>query len=83
MRGMLVHSHTKRWIQAAEDWKFRGDLIQVESLLKEIEAEGYTSTLDIPMNLFALAFADLRPNATVLVSVRDNEETCLKSFQSF
>jgi hypothetical protein len=82
MRGMLLHGHTERWVQAAEDWKFRGDLYEVESLLKEIEAEGYTSTLDLPMNLFALAFADLRPNAKVLFSVRDNEETWLKSFQA-
>jgi hypothetical protein len=82
MRNMMQHGHTDRWIQAAEDWKVRGDLNQVKSLLEEMEAEGYTATLDMPMNLFALAFAELRPKAKVLFSVRDSEEKWLASLQA-
>jgi hypothetical protein len=83
IRSMMQHGHTDRWIQAAEDWKVRGDLKQVETLLEEMEAEGYTATLDMPMNLFALAFSELRPKAKVLFSVRDNEEKWIFSFQAF
>jgi hypothetical protein len=82
-RSMIQLGHADRWLQAAEDWKVRGDLNQVESLLEEMEAEGYTATLDLPMNLFALAFAQIRPKAKVLFSVRDSEETWLSSFHSF
>jgi hypothetical protein len=81
-RNMMQHGHTDRWIQAAEDWKVRGDLNLVKSLVEEMEAEGYTATLDMPMNLFALAFAELRPKAQVLFSVRDSEEKWLSSFQA-
>jgi hypothetical protein len=81
VRNMMQHGHTARWVQAAEDWKLLGDLNEVKSLLEEMEAEGYTATLDMPMNLFALAFAELRPKAKVLFSVRDSEEKWLSSFQ--
>lgn len=82
MRSMMQHGHMYLWVQAAEDWKGRGDLNGVKTLLEEMEAEGYTATLDMPMNLFALAFANLRPKAKVLFSVRDDEEAWLSSFQA-
>jgi hypothetical protein len=82
IRNMMQHGHTDRWLQAAEDWKLLGDLEGVKALLEEMEAEGYTATLDMPMNLFALAFAELRPKAKVLFSVRDSEEIWLSSFQA-
>jgi hypothetical protein len=82
IRSMMQHGHTDRWIQAAEDWKVRGDLKPVETLLEEMEGEGYTATLDMPMNLFALAFSELRPKAKLLFSVRDNEEKWIYSVQT-
>jgi hypothetical protein len=82
MRGIIQHGHIDRWIQAAEDWKERDDLEGVKALLEDMEAKGYTATLDLPMNLFALAFADLRPKAKVLFSVRDSEEKWVSSFQA-
>ncbi|GAX23352.1 hypothetical protein FisN_15Lh067 [Fistulifera solaris] len=80
-RSMLEHSeHIPRWLRAAEDYKQHHNLTELESLLKDIEAEGYTATLDFPVNLFALPLAELRPNAKVLFTIRDNEEKWFESW---
>jgi hypothetical protein len=81
MRSMFENGHVNLWLQAAEDWKERDDLKGVESLLVDMEHKGYTATLDFPMNLFSLAFAELRPEAKVLFSVRDNEQKWVESWR--
>jgi hypothetical protein len=80
-RSMLEHSqHISRWIQGAEQWKESKDLTVISKLLEEIEEKGYTATLDFPVNLFAMQLAQLRPEAKLLMTVRDDEE---KWFQSW
>ena len=79
--SILEHSHERRWIEAAEDWKLRGNLTKMESLLVDMEELGYTATLDTPMNMLAPALAQLRPNAKVLLSVRDNVDAWIESFE--
>jgi hypothetical protein len=80
MRSMFENGHVDLWIQAAKDWKEHDDLKGVEALLEDMEAKGYTATLDFPMMLFSLAFAELRPEAKVLFSVRDNEQKWVESW---
>jgi hypothetical protein len=80
MRSMFENGHVDLWIQAARDWKERDDLEGVKALLEDMEAKGYTATLDFPMMLFSLAFAELRPEAKVLFSVRDNERKWVESW---
>lgn len=80
-RSMLEHSHhIPRWLRAAEEYKQHNNLTEMESLLQEMEAEGYTATLDFPINMFALPLAELRPHAKVLFTVRDNEEKWFESW---
>lgn len=80
MRSMFENGHVDLWVQAAKDWKERDDLEGVKALLEDMEAKGYTATLDFPMNLFSLAFAELRPEAKVLFSVRDSERKWVESW---
>jgi hypothetical protein len=80
LRSILENRHAQRWVDAAKAWKQRGDLQPSHKLLQEMEHAGYTATLDFPMNLFALAFAELRPQAKVIFSVRDNEEKWVESW---
>jgi hypothetical protein len=80
MRSMFENGHVDLWIQAAKDWKERDDLEGVKALLEDMEAKGYTATLDFPMMLFSMAFAELRPEAKVLFSVRDNEQKWVESW---
>lgn len=79
MRAAMELKHMDRWVQAATDWKEHDDLGGVKALVQEMEAAGFTATLDLPMNLFALAFAELRPKAKVLFSVRDTKEKWMES----
>lgn len=80
--SILEHNHLYRWKEAAIQWKEHGNLNRIETLLLEIEDLGYTATLDIPMNAFAIPLAELRPEAKVLLSIRDNEEKWAASVQS-
>jgi hypothetical protein len=82
LRSMFENKHIDRWIEAARDWKEKDDLSTVEALLNEMEDKGYTATLDFPINLFAPAFAELRPEAKVLFSVRDSEEVWVESWSN-
>jgi hypothetical protein len=82
-RSMLEHGlHVPLWIQGAKDWKESKDLTVISKLLEEIEEEGYTATLDFPMNLFAIQLAQLRPGAKVLMTVRDDEEKWFQSWKA-
>lgn len=74
IRSIVENQHADRWVQAAKDWKTKDDLSGVENLLQEMEAMGYTATLDTPIFLFAEPLAQLRPQAKVLLSVRDTPE---------
>lgn len=82
-RSMLEYSHQiPLWIQGAKEWKEHNNLTIIDGLLTEIEQAGYTATLDFPINLFAAAFAELRPNAKVLMTVRDTEEKWWTSWRN-
>jgi hypothetical protein len=70
-RSMLELKHVERWVEAAQQIHDHGSTIMVGELLAEIEAKGYTATLDFPMNLFSKTFAELRPEAKVLFTTRD------------
>lgn len=70
-RSMLELKHVQRWIDAARTLDRRGDASLAEELLVEVEALGYTATLDFPINLFGKTFAQLRPEAKVLFTTRD------------
>ena len=63
----------ERWIHAARKWKEEDDLTTVEKLRTELEEAGHTATADIPINIFAPAFAELRPKAKVVFNVHDYE----------
>ena len=69
-RSMLELKHAEQWIEAAHQIK-GGNVTLARELLEQIEAKGYTATLDCPMNLFAGTFAALRPEAKVLFTHRD------------
>lgn len=79
LRSILENSHGDRWVLCAKEWK-QGKKDSCEALIADLEREGYTATLDFPLNLFALVLADLRPDAKVLFSVRDTEEKWIKSW---
>lgn len=80
-RSMLEHGdHIPRWLKAAEDYKKHNNPEEMEALVRDIEREGYTATLDFPMHLLALPLAELRPNAKVLFTVRDNEQVWFESW---
>ena len=69
-RSILENNHADRWVDAAERLK-RGDDGAVAALLAEMEAAGYTATLDFPMNLFGHSLAALRPDAKILFTTRN------------
>ena len=81
IRSIMEHNHADRWIEAAKAWKYsnQSNLTMIEELVDEIEELGYTTTLDMPMNLFAIPLSQVRPNAKVMFSVRDNEQVWAKS----
>jgi hypothetical protein len=77
---MLELGHTSRWEEAAKELKAIGNTTLLGQLLAEIEAQGYTTTLDFPMNLFAPILARQRPSAKVLMSVRPSEESWVEAW---
>ena len=80
-RSMLEHAeHIPRWLKAAEEYKQHHNFTEMEALLKDVEREGYTATLDFPMHLFALPLAEIRPHAKVLFTIRDNPEDWFESW---
>mmetsp|Transcript_18188 Transcript_18188/g.47298 ORF Transcript_18188/g.47298 Transcript_18188/m.47298 type:complete len:349 (+) Transcript_18188:73-1119(+) len=79
-RSMMELGHVTRWEMAAEQFKAAKNSTAVDQLLTEIEAQGYTATLDFPMNLFAPIFAELRPSAKVLMSARPSEESWVEAW---
>ena len=79
-RSMLENNHVARWEHAATQWRQHQNLSGVQALVQEMEAAGYTTTLDFPMNLFARAIAQLRPTAKVVMSVRPSEESWLEAW---
>ena len=52
-------------MQAARELR-DGKYDELKALAREMERRGYTATLDFPVNFFAKALADLRPEAKVL-----------------
>ena len=79
--SMMQHDHVERWIEAAADMKYRQDYRALEELTREVEELGYTATLDNPMNLFALGLAKIRPDAKVLMTVRDSPQVWYESYK--
>ncbi len=69
-RSILECKHADRWVTAARELRDGKD-DEVRALLEEMEQRGYTATLDFPVNLFAKALADLRPQAKVLFTTRN------------
>jgi len=82
-RSMLELNHTKQWIEAAIQINKNGDNFSLaEELLRDIESCGYTATLDFPMNLFAKTFAELRPSAKVLFTMREDTDKWYDSWRN-
>jgi len=84
-RSMLELNHTKQWIAAAIQINKKdgeGNLSLAEDLLCDIESRGYTATLDFPMNLFAKTFAELRPSAKVLFTMREDTDKWYDSWRN-
>jgi len=81
-RSMLESGHTSRWEDAAHEFRATGSTALLDQMLAEIEAQGYTATLDFPMNLFAPIFANRRPSAKVLMSVRPSEESWVEAWET-
>lgn len=81
-RSMLELNHTKQWIEAAIQINKNGDLRLAEDLLLDIESRGYTATLDFPMNLFSKTFAELRPSAKVLFTMREDTDKWYDSWRN-
>jgi hypothetical protein len=79
-RSIIQHGHEHRWVQATEDWKVRDDYTALEALVADVEADGYTATLDMPVHLLAEPLAKIRPHAKVLLSVRDSVDQWYHSF---
>lgn len=80
-RSVLEHQHGQRWVEAARGWKLQNNnLTALAGLVQEIEYAGYTATLDMPLFFFAEPLAELRPQAKVLLSVRDSPEQWFDSF---
>ena len=69
-RSILECKHADRWVKAARELR-EGKDAELRALLEEVERRGYTATLDFPVNLFAKALADLRPEAKVLFTSRN------------
>ena len=80
IRSVNENGHGDRWIQAAHDYSAYNDTTVLEGLVAEMEQRGYTATLDFPLFLFALPMAELRPEAKVLLSVRDSPDAWYRSF---
>jgi hypothetical protein len=80
-RSVLQHRHAPRWKQAVEAWKYRNNTSVLDELVDDLEDLGYTATLDFPLFLFAVPISELRPQAKVLLSVRDSPDAWFKSFQ--
>jgi len=72
-RSMLELKHADQWVEAAIHINEAGNSSLAEHLLNDIESQGYTATLDFPINLFAKTFADLRPDAKVIFTTRDTD----------
>lgn len=81
LRSIMENQHGERWVQCAKDWK-QGNPQTCADLVQELEAKGYTATMDYPINVFAPIFAELRPEAKVIYSVRDTEEKWINSWAS-
>jgi len=79
-RSMMQLGHVAQWEEAAAEYKATGNLTMFDHLLAEMEAKGYTATLDFPMNLYAPLFAKRRPLAKVLMSVRASEESWVEAW---
>lgn len=80
-RSIMKHHHEERWLDVSKAWKLQGDLKPMKELVKEIEALGYSATLDTPMNLLAFGLMEIRPDAKVLWTHRDSAEQWYASFQ--
>jgi len=81
-RSVIELGHAAGWEEAARQYRASGNVTLLEEMLGEMEAQGYTATLDFPMNLFAPVFADLRPSAKVLMSVRPSLDSWFDSMAS-
>ena len=69
-RAMIEHDHYENWTKATELWVQNGDLSLTRQIVDEVEALGFTVTLDVPMNLLAPQLIRVRPDAKVLWSYR-------------
>jgi Sulfotransferase domain len=79
-RSVMELKHIERWIECARGWR-SDNLTACDSLWTDIENEGYTATLDFPVNMFAVPLSQVRPNAKVLLSYRDNLDEWFKSWR--
>ena len=80
--SMLQHNHVDGWVQAANDMSHsRNNNTALLQMTKMLENNGYTATLDYPMNMFAIELAKIRPNARVLSTVRNNAQEWFESFR--
>ena len=82
-RSMLEHGDAAGWIQCATEWQAKTTgLPTCRQMVEKLEEDGYTATLDFPMNLMAPILFHLRPEGKVLMSVRDNEEKWFQSWRN-
>ena len=82
MRSVIENDHFDRWIQISQDYMYRNDTTSLEVLVTEIEEMGYTATLDFPLYMFTIPLSIIRPNAKVLLSVRDTPDQWYTSFKN-
>lgn len=80
IRSIAKHRHGGMLVEAYRDYKISNDTAKLEQFVLNIEALGYTATLDAPMAHIALALAELRPDAKVLLSVRDSAAAWIASY---
>lgn len=81
LRAVMEHNHQERLYQATKLWCEQDDLSLLKELVQEIEALGYSATLDTPLNFLTPAIVALRPQAKVLWGFRNSPEEWVESFQ--
>lgn len=68
--AMMKHGHYEKWIYAAVQYTEDENLEPIRRMVDEIESLGYTATMDVPMNFFAPALIQVRPDAKLLWNYR-------------
>ena len=82
-RSVVRHDHGPSWVKAAIEYKKGNGTSStsgLENLVRDIESLGYTATLDVPAHYLAVPISQIRPEAKVLLTVRDTHQQWLESY---